>query len=95
MERVRLSRQVRLAAAKAPVAEVPRLTVAGHFQLRDMPLVVVVDGTPVGRAVEAPDLASATVVLPAESLAHDGARVSFRYGPEGPDTAVGTLKAAR
>ena len=53
-------------------------------------LVTAVDGTPVGRAIESPDLASATVVLPAASLAHDGARVSFRYGPEGPDTAVGT-----
>ena len=95
MERVRLSRPVRLTAAEPHVAEVPRLTVSGHFQLRDMPLVVVVDGTPVGRAIESPDLASATVVLPAESLAHDGARVSFRYGPDGLDTAVGTLAVAR
>lgn len=96
VEEVRLAKPVSAAEAQGgrPLTEVVRLTVSGRFGLRDMPLTILVEGTPAGQAVEARDLKSAVVALPDRSRIKDGAAVSYRYG-NGPVTVVGKLKVVR
>jgi hypothetical protein len=93
VERVRLAKPFSLAPGSAPVADVLR-TIQGRFGVRDAPLLVLVDGAPAGRAIEAPDLRSITAVLPA-SLVRDGAAIAYGYGDAGAPTAVGTLTVAK
>jgi hypothetical protein len=93
VERVRLPQARSITAGAAPVADVLRLTVQATFEARDAALLVLVDGVPVGRAVEAPDLNSATVVVPV-NVVRNGATVSYGYGDNGRSVRVGTLAVA-
>lgn len=75
VDQVRLPRPYQVQAGEPAVRRVLRLTVEGRFQVRALPLVLYVDGVPVGRAVEAPDLRSASTVLLDPGLVRDGARI--------------------
>jgi hypothetical protein len=90
VERVRLPEPGSLAPGAAPVTHVLRLTIQGRFDVRDAALLILVDGAPAGRAIESPDLRSATAVLP-PALVRDGAAIAYSYGETGTPTAVGTL----
>lgn len=74
-----------------PPGVVFRIRVFGRFALRGQPLIILVDGMPVGRAVEAPDLRSATVAIADDARIKDGSLVSYRYG-NGPAVVVGELR---
>ncbi|WP_267593562.1 hypothetical protein [Carbonactinospora thermoautotrophica] len=95
VEEVRLPQPYQLQAGQPAVQRLLRITVEGRFQARALPLVLYVDGVPVSRAVEAPDLRSVSAVLLDPGLVRDGARVSYRYGGHGPQTAAGTLRVVR
>jgi hypothetical protein len=77
-----------------PLDQVIRITVYGRFQVRNMPLTIIVGDAPAGQAVESGDLRSAVVALPDSSRIKDGVKVSYRYG-DAPATPVGTLKLVR
>jgi hypothetical protein len=94
VERVRLPKPASLAPGAAPATDVLRLTIQGRFDVRDAALLVLVDGAPAGRAIESPDLRSATAVLPA-ALVRDGAAIAYGYGETGTPTAVGTLTVVK
>jgi hypothetical protein len=93
VERVRLAQPRSIAPGAAPAADVLRLTIEARFDVRDAALTVLVDGVTAGRAIESPDLTSATAVLPPQ-LVKDGAAVSFAYGQDSP-VRVGTLAVAK
>lgn len=71
-----------------------RLTMQrGPFQVRDMPIVVKVDGQVVGRARPSPDLSSAATVTSDRSWLHVGAQVTWSYGDLGASAIAGTITA--
>lgn len=73
-------------------ADAVRLTMQrGPFQVRDMPIVVRVDGQVVGRARPSPDLSTAATVTFDRSWLHVGAQVAWSYGELGPQTIAGTI----
>lgn len=73
-----------------------RLTLArGPFAVRDLPIVVRVDGRVIGRARPSPDLSAASAVSFDRTWLHVGAHVTWSYGDTGPPTDGGTITAVQ
>jgi hypothetical protein len=73
-----------------------RLTLTrGPFQVRDLPIVVRVDGRVIGRARPGPDLSTAAVVSFDRSWVRPGAQVTWSYGDPGPPIGAGTITAVQ
>ena len=80
--------------SRGPSTDAVRVTLQrGPFQVRDMPIMVRVDGRVVGRARPSPDLSSATAVTFDRSWLHLGAQVSWSYGELGSPSNAGTITA--